>query len=41
MKNQKKYTMDCKAFELQNEAIKKNYPPPIGVELWLRLGLEQ
>ena len=27
MKNPKKYAMDCKAFELQNKAIKKNYPP--------------
>ena len=42
MKNPKKYAMDCKAFELQNKAIKKIYPPsPIGVELWLRLGLKQ
>ena len=41
MKNPKKYAMDCKAFELQNKAIKTVYPPPIGVELWLRLGLKQ
>ena len=28
MKNPKKYAMDCKAFELQNKAIKKIAPPP-------------
>ena len=29
MKNPKKYTMDCKAFEMQNKAIKKILPPTL------------
>ena len=40
MKNQKKYAMDCKAFELQNKAIKNIYPPTHWCWVVVEAGIE-